>query len=372
MSFATRTPAVARLGQTLAGRYELEAVLESDVLAHTYLAMDAGASAAAPRVVVSVLHSELGGAPGIGANFARGPYVASMIGSGAPAVRDTGLTRDGLPFVAFEHVARETLRAFLARRRGCIPAMEALRIAAAALEVLSAAHDRALFHGDLSPRRILLGDLGEVYISGFGWGKLRERAATQFGLVCPPGAAAYFSPEQARTHAASESGDLWALGAILFELLSSRRMREGQSDEKLLLAAASRPAPSLALIDANAPRELVGLLERALDLNAARRFDSAAAFARACTLVANLPNPWFWRVAASRRVAATEPSFPVPISSVAPRTGEPAPHTSIVAPRPGRAIPRDRARAAGASDVPYPTSPTLTGIPVRIPPRGRS
>jgi serine/threonine-protein kinase len=366
MPFTDRSSAAARLGQALDGRFRLDEVLESDVLAHTYLASDS----AAERAVVSILQAELGGAPGIASHFVRGAHVASMIGRGVPAVRGAGLTPDGFPFVVFERVARETLHAFLLRRRGRIAPMEGLRIAAAALDVLGAAHDRALFHGELSPRRILLDELGNVYVSGFGWGKLRERAAAHFGLACVPNTAAYFSPEQARTRAASESGDVWAVAAILFELLSGRPLREATTEEKRLSDAASRPAPSLAFLNAQAPGELVALLERALDLNAARRFNSAIAFSRACTLVAGLPNPWFWQQESRPRFAPTEPALAVPGSASLPLRGPP-PRTSIVAPRPGSVVPPGEAQAVGDSARHY-VAPTPTGMPPRPPPRSRS
>jgi hypothetical protein len=121
MPLTNRSLALRRLGQALGAGFRLDAVVDVDVLAHTFLATRPSSD----RAVISVLRPELASVSAIASHFARAAQVVSMIGGhSVPTVLDTGRTPDGLPFVAFEHVPGETLEAFLERRRSNIAPLD--------------------------------------------------------------------------------------------------------------------------------------------------------------------------------------------------------------------------------------------------------
>src|SRR5438874_1025641 len=142
--------------------------------------------------------------------------------------------------LAMELVAGENLSDRIAR--GPIPIDEALPIAKQIAEALGAAHEQAIIHRDLKPANIKVRPDGTVKVLDFGLAKAMEPAAgsspsmsmsptittpamTQAGMIL--GTASYMSPEQARGTTADKRADLWAFGAVLWEMLTGQRLFEG-------------------------------------------------------------------------------------------------------------------------------------------------
>ena len=127
--------------------------------------------------------------------------------------------------------------------RGAIPIDEALPIAKQIAEALEAAHEQGIIHRDLKPANIKVRPDGRVKVLDFGLAKAMERtgrsssmsmsptittpAMTQAGMIL--GTAAYMSPEQARGKPVDRRADIWAFGAVLFEMLTGRQMFEGET-----------------------------------------------------------------------------------------------------------------------------------------------
>jgi len=136
--------------------------------------------------------------------------------------------------LAMELVPGEDLSERLAR--GALPVDEALDVARQVAEALEEAHGKGIVHRDLKPANVKLAPDGKVKVLDFGLAKAMEPAgsspeltssptltgrATQMGVIL--GTAAYMAPEQARGKAVDRRADIWAFGAVLYELLSGQR-----------------------------------------------------------------------------------------------------------------------------------------------------
>jgi serine/threonine-protein kinase len=200
-------------------------------------------------------------------------------------VYDVG-EHDGVMWMSMEWVEGESLHTVIAEagKRRAIPPEMAVRVIADAAAGLHAAHElrdenaapRGVVHRDISPHNILIGTNGAVKLVDFGVAKAvgRVSEATRAGQL--KGKFGYMSPEQARGKAIDRRSDLFALGIVLFELTTSRRLFRGETDiETLKLVISSRVPPPTSL-DARYPPELERIVMRALERNPQARYQTAA------------------------------------------------------------------------------------------------
>ena len=142
------------------------------------------------------------------------------------------------------------------------------------------AHQRGILHRDLKPANILLDSDGQPLVSDFGLAKqVGTRGHTQTGAIL--GTPAYMAPEQARPGSAdvTTASDVYALGAILYEMLTGRPPFQGKDDlETLLLALDTEPVPPRALVP-SISRDLETICLKCLSKNPTGRYRSAAALA---------------------------------------------------------------------------------------------
>ena len=166
--------------------------------------------------------------------------------------------------------------------RGPIPIDEALPIAKQIAEALEAAHEAGVIHRDLKPANIKVREDGTVKVLDFGLAKALDpsptgdpsqsptltAAATQMGVIM--GTAAYMSPEQARGKTVDRRADIWAFGAVLFEMLTGRRAFEGE-DVSVTLANVINQAPEWERLPDGIRPSLRTYLQRCLEKEPARR-----------------------------------------------------------------------------------------------------
>jgi len=162
--------------------------------------------------------------------------------------------------------------------RGAMPLDEALPIARQIAEALEAAHEQGIIHRDLKPANIKVRPDGTVKVLDFGLAKAMETAEpngsaplaatittpamTQAGMIL--GTAAYMSPEQARGKAVDKRSDIWAFGAVLYEMLSGVRPFAGE-DATEVIAAVVKTTPDWSVLPSDVPRPLVTLIQRCLE-----------------------------------------------------------------------------------------------------------
>ena len=165
---------------------------------------------------------------------------------------------------------------------GAIAWDEALPIAKQIAEALEAAHEQGIIHRDLKPANIKVRPDGTVKVLDFGLAKLNDPnvsngsndpnafsmsptlitpAMTQVGVIM--GTAAYMSPEQARGRAVDRRADVWAFGAVLFEMMSGRRAFSGENVSETL-AEVMKSEPSWQSLPSHVPAHLVRLIRQCL------------------------------------------------------------------------------------------------------------
>jgi serine/threonine-protein kinase len=242
--------------ETIAGgRYRVERVLGVGAMAKVLLAHDAELGR---EVAVKLLDEALAADPSFRARFAREARVAAGLSHpNVVTVFDVG-EADGRPFIVMELVPGRTLEERL-RRDGALSANDVLGIARQVCAGLEHAHANGLVHRDLKPGNLIERDDGTVKIADFGIARAVEGTElTEAGTVV--GTAAYLAPEQAEAGKVTPATDLFALGAVLYELLTGRQPWKIDSLAEL---AARREAPPPEL-PADTPAGLRAAIERCL------------------------------------------------------------------------------------------------------------
>ena len=252
-----------------------------------------------------------------------GPYIA--------AVYDFGRS-EGRPYIVMELVRGETLADRLARE-GPLPPREVSRIATQVAEALEEAHRAGIVHRDVKPGNVMLTPAGDVKVMDFGiaaaaWA---ERVTTS-GLVL--GTPSYLAPEQAKSEKTTPASDVYALGAMLYEMVAGRPPFVAESPVALALAHIREDPRPLDQVADGVPSNIASASMAALAKDPAERPPSAAAFAS----------------------MLREPTFPLPSIAAAEETTQVAPvalgpeettQVTPVAPGPEETVPLSPVRHRG-------------------------
>jgi predicted Ser/Thr protein kinase len=184
------------------------------------------------------------------------------------------------PFLVMEFVRGRNLQQVAAQERP--GSRQAAAMVAKLAGVLSLAHRRGIVHYDLKPRNILVDERGEPRLIDFGMARLRH-AWSDGAESSPGGTITYMAPEQARleTGRIGPCSDLFALGGVLYFLLTGRAPFEGATGDERRARACRCDFDARALRAAGAPRRLERIVLRAMAAEPADRFASAEAFQRA-------------------------------------------------------------------------------------------
>ena len=184
---------------------------------------------------------------------------------------------EGRPFIVMEHVESETLSDLLRRRQRLEPA-EAVTLALQVCAGLETAHDAGLVHRDIKPQNLLLTATGTLKIADFGIARsLDGTRLTEAGTVL--GTAAYIAPEQAAGETVTAAADVYALGAVLYELLTGRPPYVAESLTELFLKQRHGSITPVRELAPDVPAALEDTVMRALARDPRYRPESAAALA---------------------------------------------------------------------------------------------
>ena len=200
------------------------------------------------------------------------------------AVHDIGQDpQSGRPYIVMEYVHGRDLKSVI-RERGPLPIAQAVRIVREIAAGLEFAHKRGIVHRDIKPANILLGDRDQVKITDFGVAHLPGSDLTQADqFVGSPG---YMSPEQLKGGVVDGRSDLFALGVILYQLLTGHSPFEGESVSQVLYRISTQPADPPSELNPDLSSDFDPILERALQKDPDQRYQTLAEMIQALTTVA--------------------------------------------------------------------------------------
>jgi eukaryotic-like serine/threonine-protein kinase len=307
---------------TQVGGYEVTGLLGAGGMGEVYRARDVRLQR---DVALKVLPASLLQDPDRLARFEREarvlaslnhPNIAAIYG-----IEDVSGPDGRMPVLALELVEGQTLADRIAI--GPVPQDDAIPIALQVAEALEAAHDRGIIHRDLKPANVQITRGGVIKVLDFGLAKALDAdptasgadpaqsptftsAPTQAGVIM--GTAAYMAPEQARGKIVDRRADIWAFGALLFELLSGDRAFPGETVSDSLAAVLTR-TPEWHRLPRDTPGSIRSLIERCLERDPRQRLQSIGE----ARIV--LSNPG--RQTTSRDVVRTAGIFPLVVGTIA-------------------------------------------------------
>ncbi len=270
-------------------RFELIAELASGGMATVYLARLGGVAGFQRFVAIKRLHPHLAREPEFVDMFLDEARLAARIHHpNVVPILEIGESEHGY-YLVMEYVEGDTAARLLARSlqgNGRLPPSVALRIVLDALTGLHAAHELCddervpleIVHRDVSPQNILVGVDGVTRITDFGVARAASRlSTTRSGQL--KGKLAYMAPEQARGTELDRRADVFAMGAVMWELLAGKRLFKGEGEAETLNRVLFEPIPLLRASDPSTPIAIEDVCMRALQRDPAYRFASAAEMA---------------------------------------------------------------------------------------------
>ena len=271
------------VGDVLASRYEIRALLGRGGMGEVYEAADRHLDR---TVALKVLRPELAADRRFLARFRREARTAARLGHPGIVVVYDIAESDGRAFIVMELVPGATLGQ-LVRAGGAMDPARAARLVASAAEALAHAHDRGVVHRDVSPGNVMVTPAGEVKILDFGIARaVRGSGAVRSGSDAH-GTLSYVAPEQASGDGGDQRADVYALGAVLYELLTGRPPFEGGSTREVADLVRREPPVPVRSIRPGVPRALDDVVMRCLAKDPFTRYPTADRLARALRAAAD-------------------------------------------------------------------------------------
>ncbi len=286
------------IGTTISDRYRIERLLGEGGMGAVYQAEH---TLMRKRMAIKVLHPEMTRLPEVVARFEREAMAAAHIDHPhVVTATDFGKLEDGSFFLALEFVEGSSLREVIALGR--LELGRSLHIARQMAGALQRAHSLKIVHRDLKPENVMLverdGDPDFVKVLDFGIAKVQmgelgtndragpeQNVLTQAGMVY--GTPEYMAPEQALGQPVDARADLYALGIIMYEMLTGHRPFEADSKVALLGMQVTAPVPAMIVkcADCNVPLEVEVLVARLLTKEATDRIGDAKEVIEAITTI---------------------------------------------------------------------------------------
>jgi serine/threonine protein kinase len=274
-----RTISLARVGRTYAGKWTVDRLIDMGGMAAVYAATHRNGK----RVALKILHAHLGVDEDLRARFLREGYVANQVEhQGAVQILDDHYEPQHNDVVlVMELLEGQSVEAWLQRSGGRLGITDALAVGFQVLDVLDAFHKRGVVHRDIKPGNLFVTHLGVVKVLDFGLARLRDGSgtgkATGAGTVL--GTASYIPPEQAqgKPDQIDARSDVFAVGAVLFQLLTGTVVHEGRSSlDRLFSAMRTQPKP-ICQVSPRLPARIGAVIDKSLSFSRDDRHESARA-----------------------------------------------------------------------------------------------
>jgi serine/threonine-protein kinase len=335
------------------GRYQILKEIGRGGMATVYLAYDPQFER---QVAIKLQPREFLHDPNFLARFSQEAHViARLEHRNILPVYDYG-EADGVPYIVMRYMPHGSLRDRLDRASGTgLPISEINKTIHQVAEALDFAHKKNVIHRDLKPGNVLVDEDGNAYLSDFGIAKVIE-ATMSFSGTLVVGTPSYMAPEQVRGGKPSPRTDVYALGAMLFELLVGHPPFE--ADETLALAYlhVNEPVPQLGESRPEAPAGMQEVVERAMAKKPGDRYGSASELEGALsTVIAGVTV-----VADPKDVSSTAETLSVTQIDALPIPVEGEDQTIIESPKtqlagvPAVPAPKTRLETQGAQPSPFP------------------
>lgn len=235
-----------KTGELIDGKYRIDRPLGSGGMGAVYLARQVSVG---NQVALKFLPAHLADDPQVRRRFEReAALTLAVTHPGAAQLLDAGQDEDGQLYLAFEYVEGDDLSGLL-DREGALPFAEALEITLKVAEALAFAHQKGVVHRDIKPENIRVRrDLAGLHVKvlDFGIARVTDDAATR--LTVEGGVAGtprYMAPEQIGAGTIDARTDIYALGLVLFEMLTGREAFDRESTSQLMWAQLNDPVPAL-------------------------------------------------------------------------------------------------------------------------------
>ncbi len=268
-------------GQSVDG-YEVTGPLGVGGMSEAYLARNRQTEA---RVVLKLPHPGLIGDPTAFSRFQREaeigrrlvhPNVQRVLGSGR-------LPGSVAPYIVLEYVEGEPFRDYL-ERHVPLPIDQAIGFANQLAQALSYCHGQGVIHRDLKPENVLITTDGVLKLMDFGIALLEGAKRVTWGSFSPAvGTPDYMAPEQVRGERGDERTDVYAVGVILFEMLTGQVPFHGDNPLAIMSQRVNHDAPRVDTLRKDVPLALAAIVRRALAREAAARYPTMADFAHDLT-----------------------------------------------------------------------------------------
>jgi len=267
-------------GEIIDSRYQLKKLIATGGMASIYEALDIRLDR---DVAVKIMHPHLANDEEYVARFIReAKAAASLSHPNVVAIQDQGWNEGGVPaiFLVMELIEGFTLREFI-HERGALSVKESLRYFSPVLSALVAAHKLGIVHRDIKPENILMSKDGRVKVADFGLARAATTGATmtiESSIIL--GSVSYLSPEQVSRGVSDARSDIYALGIVLYEMLTGQRPFEGDSPIQIAYKHVNErvPAPSTIKPGINASVDQIVL--KATSPNPDQRYRDAAEMER--------------------------------------------------------------------------------------------
>ena len=264
------------MSQMLANRYELMEKIGEGGMAVVYKAR---CTFLDRWVAIKILRDQYANNPEFVDRFQREARAAARLAHpNIVSIYDVGEDQ-GRHFIVMEYVQGENLKDYLSRRGPLTPQTVAemgQQVAAA----LAHAHCRGIIHRDIKPHNLLVSPEGQVKVTDFGIARAAAASSlTETGVVL--GSVHYFSPEQAQGGAVDARSDIYALGVVLYELLTGEPPFTGDSPIAIALSHLDSEPPAVAELCPHVPEDLEQAIMKAMAKDPAHRYQTAGELNRA-------------------------------------------------------------------------------------------